>query len=218
MKILIVDDHRLFCDGLRHILVGLDDGPEILEAPRAADALDIIDTRPDLSLVLLDIGMPDMDGYTVLATISVQHPSLPVVMLTASENARDMRRAFDAGASGYIPKSSSAEVMIHALRLVLSGGVYVPPLLAGIHGREVCNADGGTAEKNGSAPLDGLTVRQMQVLQHLQGGLSNKEIAARLGVSEATVKVHMSAILRALGVHSRTEAALQAKHILDEAR
>lgn len=215
MKILVVDDHRLFCDGLRHILDALGVGPEILEAARANEALDVIDTRPDLSLVLLDIALPDMDGYKVLGTITARHPTLPVVMLTASENARDMRRAFDAGASGYIPKSSSAEVMIHALRLVLSGGVYVPPTLAGIYGQEGDAASRLTAAGNSGAPVNGLTARQRDVLQHLQNGLSNKEIAARLGLSEATVKVHMSAILKALGVHSRTEAALQAKRILD---
>ena len=215
MKILLVDDHRLFCEGICHLLAQLDDDIEVLKADRCDTAISLAESRPDLSLVMLDIAMPDMDGCDAMRIFSARCPTLPVVMLTASDSARDMRRAFDAGASGYIPKSSSASVMLSALRLVLTGGIYVPPSLVGISDiQPVLPDSAGTNDRNRFAP-DKLTARQKEVLQLLQEGMSNKQIAARMALSEATVKVHMSAILKALGVHSRTEAALKARALLD---
>ena len=210
-KMLIADDHRLFREGLRHILVQLGDNPEILEADRCDEALSVAAAHPDLSLVMLDIAMPDMNGCEALQLFSKRHPSIPVVMLTASENAHDMRRAFDAGASGFIPKSSGADIMLGALQLVLAGGIYVPPSLAGIG-----KPSGNTGVKAGNGNSSSLTERQLEVVRHLQNGLSNKQIATRLGLTEATVKVHMSAIFRALDVHSRTEAAIKAQALINQ--
>lgn len=215
MKILLVDDHRLFCEGLRHLLAQLDGHVEVLEAERCDSAISLAESRSDLSLVMLDIAMPDMDGCDAMRIFSARCPTLPVVMLTASDSARDMRRAFDAGASGYIPKSSSASVMLGALRLVLAGGIYVPPSLAGIPATQPVLPDSVDANDGNHGVPDKLTARQKEVLQLLQEGMSNKQIAVRMALSEATVKVHMSAILRALGVHSRTEAALKARALLE---
>lgn len=214
MKILIVDDHRLFCEGMRHILAQLDDSIEVLEAERCDTAMSLVESNHDLSLMMLDISMPDMDGCDALKAFSSRYPAMPVVMLTASEDASDMRRAFDAGASGYIPKSSSADVMLGALKLVLAGGIYVPPSLAGINNMQPTHGSEPSANHGANGKLEKLTGRQKEVLSYLKEGMSNKQIATRLSISEATIKVHMSAILKALGVHSRTEAALQAQTLL----
>ena len=214
MKILIVDDHRLFCEGLRHILANLGDNIDILEADRCESAISLVKDHPDLSLVMLDITMPGMDGCAGLNWLSQHYPALPVVMLTASESGRDMRRSFDSGASGYIPKSSSADVMLGALKLVLAGGIYVPPSLAGIHASQSLQGACPAANDETNARSDGLTERQKEVLSYLQKGLSNREIAGRMALSEATVKVHLSAIFRTLGVHSRTEAVVRAGRLM----
>jgi DNA-binding NarL/FixJ family response regulator len=210
-RILIADDHRLFRDGLRYILAQLDKDSEILEADRCDTALSIAEANPDLSLVMLDIAMPDMNGCDALRLFAQRHPALPVVILTASENVSDMRSAFDTGASGFIPKSSSAEVMLGALRLILAGGIYVPPSLAGVDRPAVI----GNGQDHGDSSRRKLTDRQREVLKHLQEGLSNKEIATRLGLTAATVKVHMSAILKTLGARTRTEAVLKAQKLID---
>jgi DNA-binding NarL/FixJ family response regulator len=207
LKILVIDDHRMFCEGLGLILAQMDAGqPEVLEADSCEAAFALADTQPDLDLVILDINMPDMDGYDALRIFSERYPSLPVVMLTASESLRDMRRCFDAGASGYIPKSSSADIMLGAIRLVMAGSLYVPPSMAVNHRTQT---EKETPVDNGI--LSNLTERQLEVLGHLQDGISNKQIADRMGVTEATVKVHMSAILKTLGLHTRLEAALLAQ-------
>jgi len=208
LKILVIDDHRMFCDGVKLILAQLDEQPEVLEADHCRAALELAGNHPDLDLVMLDISMPDMDGCNALKTFSERFPSLPVVMLTASESMHDMRRCFDAGASGYIPKSSSADVMLGAIRLVMAGSIYVPPSMAinrRLHIEKVAPA--------GNEKFDKLTERQLEVLRHLEDGISNKQIAARMGLTEATVKVHMSAILKTLGLHTRLEAALLAQKL-----
>jgi len=209
VKILVIDDHRMFCDGVKLILAQLEQETEVLVADQCKAALELASTHPDLDLVMLDISMPDMDGCDALKIFSERFPSLPVVMLTASESMRDMRRSFDAGASGYIPKSSSTDIMLGAIRLVMAGGIYIPPSMA-VRQRPMDAAK--------STPVDNevlvkLTQRQSEVLAHLQDGISNKQIADRMGVSEATVKVHMSAILRTLGLHTRLEAALIAQKL-----
>ncbi|MEN8205163.1 MAG: response regulator transcription factor [Pseudomonadota bacterium] len=209
MKILVVDDHRIFCDGLRLILAHLEEQPEVLEADHCKSALELADSHPDLDLVMLDINMPDMDGCDALKKFSERFPTLPVVMLTASESMRDMRRSFDAGASGYIPKSSRTDIMLGAIRLVMAGSLYIPPSMA-VRQRP---ADTAKSTPVDNEILEGLTQRQAEVLKHLQDGISNKQIADRMGLTEATVKVHMSAILKTLGLQSRLEAALVAQKL-----
>jgi DNA-binding NarL/FixJ family response regulator len=209
VKFLIIDDHRMFCDGLKLIFSQRDDQPTVFEADHCAAGFEHARAHPDIDLVMLDISLPDMDGHDALKVFSKQFPTLPVIMLTASESRHIMRRCFDAGASGYIPKSSSAEVMMSAIQLVLAGGIYVPPSLT---------ITGTLPHSNRNTPVDletlgKLTGRQAEVLSHLQDGISNKQIAERLSLSEATVKVHISAILKALGLRSRVEAALIAQKL-----
>jgi len=209
LKILVIDDHRMFCDGLKLILAQLDEQPVVLEADGCKAGFDLAEANPDLDLVMLDIKMPDMDGHDALKIFSARFSTLPVIMLTASESRHDMRRCFDVGASGYIPKSSSADVMMSAIRLVLAGSIYVPPSLTIMrklpHSTRKVPLELETLGK--------LTDRQAEVLSHLQDGISNKQIAERLGVTEATIKVHISAILKALGLRSRVEAALMAQKL-----
>lgn len=209
MKILIVDDHKIFCDGLRLILARLEPAPEVLEAGSGRSALALAKANSDLDLLMLDIKLPDEDGVAVLLHLTTKYPSLPVIMLTATENRNLVRRCFDAGASGYIPKTSSAEIMLNAIRLVISGGIYLPPsmILSGATNGKMVN-DSSNSESHPE-----LTERQKQVLEQLTYGISNKQIAERLGVSEATVKVHISAILKTLGLRSRVEAALLAQRL-----
>lgn len=207
LKILIVDDHKIFCDGLRLILTRLEPRPEVLEAASGQSALTLAEANSDLDLLMLDINLPDEDGVDVLLRLAKKFPSLPIIMLTATENRNLVRRCFEAGASGYIPKTASAEIMLNAIRLVISGGIYVPPsmIMSGpTNGITVNDSSNGERRR-------GLTERQEQVLEQLKHGISNKQIAEHLGVSEATVKVHISAILKTLGLRSRVEAALLAQ-------
>jgi DNA-binding NarL/FixJ family response regulator len=208
VKILIADDHALFRDGLRYMLAGLADEVTILEAKDSTEALATVGATPDLDLVLLDLAMPGMDGLAGLRALRGRRPALPVVILSASEEPVDVRRAIESGAMGFIPKASSSAVMLGALRLVLSGGVYVPPAYL-----ERSRA-GTTPITAPSADTLGLTPRQHDVLRLLGQGQSNKEIARVLGLAEGTVKLHISAILRALGVSNRTRAVVAAARLL----
>jgi len=202
MDILVVDDHPLVREGLKHLLAGLHDNTRVLEAASAAAALETLAGRADLDLVLLDVHLPDRDGLSLLAEIGREAPDLPVVMLSGAQDPALMRAALDAGAAGFIPKSSLSQVVLPALRLVLAGGVYVPPEMV------FARATGGP---DPAAPL--LTERQRQVLQLIVEGGSNKEIAAKLQLSEPTVKGHLVAVFRALQVRTRTQAIAAAARL-----
>ena len=213
MKILVADDHALFRDGLRYVLARLADSVEILEAKDGGEALALAAAQPDLDLVLLDLAMPGMDGFAGLRALRARIPSVPVVIVAASEESSDIRVALDGGAMGFIPKSSTSDVMLSALRLVLSGGVYLPPALL-----NRLSTGKGLARK--AAPtLDalGLTPRQHDVLRLLGQGKSNKEIAQTLALTEGTVKLHVSAILKTLDVDNRTQAVIAAARLLSSA-
>jgi two-component system nitrate/nitrite response regulator NarL len=207
VKILIVDDHQMLRDGLRLILERERERPEILEAASAGEGLRTAADHPDLELVMLDINLPDQDGRDALPIFAERYPTLPIIMLTASESRHHMNRCFELGASGYIPKSASGEVMRAAIRLVLAGGVYIPPSMG--MARLGSSRPGGQSTVNSS--LDMLTERQSEVMRQLMNGCSNKQIANHLSVSEATIKVHVSAILKTLGLKTRLEAALLAQ-------
>lgn len=204
MKVLIADDHALLRTGLAHSLGELAPETTAYEAADAAQVLEALGTHSDLDLVLLDLFMPGANGFELLSQVCGSATAAPVVVLSASEDAGHMRKALDCGAAGFIPKSAPREVMLSALRLVLAGGVYLPPELMQAPppspAREAWPDDPGV-----------LTERQREVLQRLTQGSSNKQIARDLGLSENTVKVHVAAILRALGASNRTEAALQAR-------
>lgn len=208
MKILVVDDHALFRSGLQYLLAQLGDSVEILEAKDGAEALAIAGAHPDLELILLDLGMPGLDGLAGLRLLRKRSPEVPVVILSGSEEPLDVRQAIDAGALGFVPKSSTADVMLSALRLVLSGGMYVPPAYA-----QRTQAMRVPAMASSVEALR-LTPRQHDVLRLLGQGQSNKEIARVLQLTEGTVKLHISAILRALGVDNRTRAVVAAARLL----
>jgi DNA-binding NarL/FixJ family response regulator len=205
MKILICDDHELFRAGLRLVLARLEESTELIDASSAEETFRVAEADPDLDLVLMDLGMPGMDGLSALGVLRDRFPALPVVIVSASERDADVRAAIDRGASGFIPKSSSAPVLLAALRLVLSGGVYLPPLVLAASAPAPGGAPPATDRRRERAAA--LTPRQLEVLDLMAKGRTNREICDRLGIAEGTVKAHVATILEALDVANRTEAA-----------
>jgi len=200
MRILVCDDHALFREGLELVIGQLDETVELFGVGDAESALARIDADDDVDLVLLDLQLPGMDGFTALARLRREHPSVPVVLLSASEQPADVRVALDAGAAGFIPKSTRGSVLLGALQLVLAGGVYVPPFML-------------DAPAPSTRPLDGLSPRQLEVLRLLARGLTNKDIARVLGIAEGTVKTHVIHLYEALEVTNRTEAAMRMREL-----
>lgn len=204
MKILVADDHALIREALRHVLKELGGDVTVFEAQDGGSACRLVEEHPDLDLLLLDLNLPGTSGFATLAELRRNHAALPVVILSAQEDATTMRATLDGGAMGFIPKSANNAVMLSALRLVLSGGRYVPP--------ELLNATPGVALSDAplSAPKSpaelGLTERQLDVLALMAQGKSNKQICRDLGLAEATVKIHVTAVLRTLKVTSRAQA------------
>ena len=208
MQALIVDDHALIRDALRGVLASFAEIAGVVETGTAAGAERLLADTPAIGLVLLDIGLPDRDGITLLHKLRGEHPSVSVVMLSGTEDRNEMTAALEAGASGFIPKSATREVMHSAMRLVLSGGIYVPPEIltrAPVHPPQEPAPIGARA-----AARLGLTERQIEVLRLMMQGKSNKEIGRALDVAEPTVKNHVTAVLRALGASNRTEAVIAA--------
>jgi len=205
VKILLVDDHALFRAGLVHVLRQLDSDAQIIEAGNCAQALAAAATNTDLSLVLLDLHMPDGNGLVTLDTLKERYPGLVMVVLSASESRQDMQNAIKKGALGFIPKSETPEVMLSALRLVIAGGVYVPPQLIDR------KPDQQNPQDDKASP--NLTPRQLQVLALAIDGKPYKIIARELGLAEPTVKTHLIAAFRALGVSNRMQAARKVQEL-----
>jgi two-component system nitrate/nitrite response regulator NarL len=199
VKLLIVDDHPLFRDGLAALLRQSDPETIVVPASSTEEALRIVDEQI-LDAVFMDLMMPGLSGEAAIREFVRRHPALPVIVLSSSESPQDVRRVINAGACGYIPKSATAQTVVSALRLVLSGNLYIPPLLL---------SASRLSEAGSSGPdlLSRLTERQVDVLRHLRDGLTNKEISAHLGIAEKTVKVHIAAIFKTLNVVNRTQAA-----------
>lgn len=213
LKILIVDDHPLIREALHHVLTVLDDKFDLIEAQDCAEALAAAGAHPDLDLVLLDLALPDVDGFEALSKLREQYPGVPVVVLSASEQAATVLRAIDAGAMGFIPKTSSNQLLVDALRQVMSGGVFLPLEILQQHqgAPEPALRRAAQARQNGEAlsPREiGLTARQADVLALLVQGKSNKLICRDLNLAEGTVKIHVTAILKALNVSNRTQAVI----------
>jgi DNA-binding NarL/FixJ family response regulator len=200
MRILVCDDHPVFREGLRDALAALP--AEVVEAADAASALARVDAEPGIELVLLDLSLPGADGWSAFRALRARHPSVPVLIVSASDDPADMRRALDSGAAGFVPKSASLEVLRSALRLVLAGGVYVPVAALAAPAGEA------PAAARRRARAGGLTPRQLEVLVLLSRGLTNREIAGALGIAEGTVKTHVRTLFEVLDVSNRTEAAL----------
>lgn len=224
MKILVIDDHALIREGLRHVLRELDPDVQMTEAGSAEAARQIIrDLHPAeaneecdqsdscLDLILLDLGLPDCPGLDLLDQLGTILPDVPVIVVSADEDATHIENAFRHGAVGFIPKSTLSGVLISAIRLVLAGGVYVPPNMARPRPAPVPEPNfGGPGH---AIDVEELTERQKTVLTLMMRGLSNKSIGRELNLAEATVKIHVSAILRALGVTSRTQAVVAASKL-----
>lgn len=205
MRILLADDHPLFREGIKPLLRKLDAQVEIIEAKDYPSAFEAAGAAGELDLALIDLFMPGADGGGV-ARFRAAFPDVPVIVLSASEQPDDIQHLLAVGALGYITKSSPCEVILSALRLVLAGGVYLPPSLLGHRD----GADGASGIFRQKATL---TVRQLEVLRELVLGKSNRQIAESLQVTEGTVKIHLATIFRLLGVANRTEAVLVAQRM-----
>ncbi|GAA0688822.1 response regulator transcription factor [Marinobacterium maritimum] len=206
-KIIIADDHPLFRAALRQAVTQAVPGVEIVEADSLAAVQEAVEQHGDADLVLLDIHMPGTHGFSGLVFLRGQHPGVPVVVVSGSEETHVMKRAIDYGASGFIPKSAPLETISEAIAAVLEGEEWLPQELAD-NMDEVSEED-----QQFAAALASLTPQQFRVLTMLTEGLLNKQIAYELSVSEATIKAHVTAILRKLGVHSRTQAVIAAQRL-----
>jgi DNA-binding NarL/FixJ family response regulator len=205
-RLVIADDHPLFRGALREAVAGLFREVEIAEAGSFDDVVQLLERGGEIDLILLDLTMPGVRGFSGLIYLRAQHPDVPIIVVSAHDDPAVIRRCMDFGTSGFIPKTLGIEAMREAIARVLEGGVWTPPdidLSAG--------ADAETADL--MARLASLTPQQVRVLMMLSEGLLNKQIAYELDVSEATVKAHVSAILQKLGVESRTQAVIAAAKI-----
>jgi DNA-binding NarL/FixJ family response regulator len=205
-RLVIADDHPLFRGALRQAISGMFSGAQVAEAGSFDETVTLLDQAGEIDLVLLDLTMPGVRGFSGLMYLRAQYPSVPVVVVSGNEDPSVIRRCMDFGASGFIPKTLGMEEMRGAIGKVLQGGVWTPPDVDLGRG-----SDADTAEL--VARLATLTPQQVRVLMMLSEGLLNKQIAYELGVSEATIKAHVSAILQKLGVESRTQAVIAAAKI-----
>src|SRR5262252_8174290 len=214
MKILVVEDHVLMREALSGVLKELKgDAAVIVEAPDSRQAMRQIEQNPDVELVLLDLGLPDRDGFEILSEFAERYPTISVVVHSAHQDRERVMKALDLGALGFIPKSSQREVMLSAFNLIFSGGIYIPPEILDRRGQPPVAAQAGAvpSKRQVSAVNLGLTEREMEVLALMMQGKSNKAICRALDLSEATVEIHVSAILRALKAANRTEAVIAAE-------
>lgn len=199
LKIILADDHPLFREGVSGFLGQLEAQVKVIEAASLGDVLELLPQHPDAELILLDLMMPGMEGFAGFAEIEKRNRSIPIAVISALETPHDIRQALAAGASGYIPKSYSPQQMLAALRKILAGEIYKPDTLS-------------ATPSQGHLQMD-LTERQWQVLALLSSGHSNREIGEQLFISERTVKHHVAAILKQLGVDSRGQAVAKLREL-----
>jgi DNA-binding NarL/FixJ family response regulator len=205
-RIVIADDHPLFRGALREAVRGIFADAQVDEAGGFDDLTALLDKRREADLVLLDLAMPGVSGFSGLIYLRAQYPEIPVVIVSASDDAETVRRSLDFGASGFIPKRLGVDELRKAISQVLAGEMWVP------NNTDMSSpADPETSKLRDR--LATLTPQQVRVLMMLSSGLLNKQIAYELGVSEATIKAHVSAILQKLGVESRTQAVIAAARI-----
>ncbi|MCF6215180.1 MAG: response regulator transcription factor [Emcibacter sp.] len=224
-RILIADDHPLFHEALKGVVLDVFSGDaECICTTTARETLQALERGPAFDLILLDLKLPGADGFSCLISIRRKAPSIPVVMVSSQDQIDIVRESFSYGTMGYLPKSSSQDVMKNAIRLVMSGSPYIPTEALGLFGDSLGEAIGiAQFKKEGSRQppetdkvkenISALTPRQLAVLDLLAEGKANKIIAYELGISEITVKAHVSAILRKLGVSNRLQAVIAAKNI-----
>src|SRR5450432_764053 len=217
MKVLLIDDHPLILSALQGVIQGLGSHVSVVGVAGARGAREALAAEPGFDLVLLDLRLGDADGFELLIELRNGWPAVPVVVVSASDRSADVIRAIDLGAMGFVPKRASNETLQEALHVVMQGGIYVPPM--------TLRSENGAPDSDSEHPASHalhipvapraeaiaafkLTPRQTDVLALLLRGLSNKLIARELKLSVETVKDHVAAVLRALGVNSRTQAVL----------
>ena len=225
LKVLVIDDHPLVQQGVAAALESLGHDVNVLTAADSEQGLTAAAANPDIDLVLLDLALPGMSGLGLINALHHRFPSLPVVVLSAMEDPENIRNAIAAGAMGFVPKSAPTRVLIEVLQQVLEGEVSVPASVGSIPATGTAPPGGaqgsgqGTGQGRGQASPGSepdvalLTLRQLEVLSRLCQGKTNKQIATELGLSEKTVKAHVTAIFKVLGVVNRTQAVLVARRI-----
>ena len=237
MKVLLIDDHPLILSALQAVIQGLGDDLTVVGVGSAAEARATLKADADYDLVLLDLQLGETSGFDLLAELREAYPALPVVVVSASDRTSDVIRSIDMGAMGFVPKRATNDTLFEALHLVMSGGIYVPPMSMGIEfaarPSAADDADADTApgvlrvvgaqamqsnfQSTPNITTLGLTPRQTDVLALLLQGKPNKLIARELNISVETVKDHVAAVLRALGVSSRTQAVLAVSQMTHQA-
>jgi DNA-binding NarL/FixJ family response regulator len=209
LKILIVEDHALVREALVRVLHALDADTQVHETSSGDQALDALKQERHFDLVLLDLALPGMDGFTGLKLLRQRYPDIPVVILSAFDDQPTINRVLNNGAAGFIPKSYSGEQLLDAISQVLSGHTFHPGGVAST--AQLDNETPVLSSRNNLSPTEyGLTGRQSEVLGLMSKGRSNREIALQLGLSEGTVKLHVAAIFKSLGVNSRAQAIVMA--------
>jgi len=215
LKLLVVDDHKLFIEAVKLVLIKLADKVDIFDAGDGAAALDLIKIHSNFNLVLLDLDMPGAHGTEILKIIAQEYPLLPVIALTASDNLDDMHAVIDAGAMGYIHKSTRGEVMLSAIKLVLSGGIYIPREMVASKPTDGDNISNSVSRQKVTSlsPAEqaielSLTPRQFEVIGYLLSGKPNKSIANAHNLLQNTVKVHITNKLKAQNVDKHNQINL----------
>jgi len=210
MKILVVDDHSLITDALSVLFLDLDPAAEVLTTRTAEGGMDLLEKNPDLDLVVLDLGMPGVSGTSLLESMVAHSPEMKILVLSGQQDPRNVMRVLQLGAAGFVPKSMASDTLLAAVKFVLSGGVYIPAdLLEEVNRVAMIGTPERPREVN--ATRVELTERQEQVLHLLARGAPIKIICRELGLSEGTVKTHVTAIYRAFNANNRTEALLAAR-------
>ena len=221
MRCLVADDHALIRDGIKLLLREIDENAVIFDACYGKEVREIVANNADFDFILLDFYLPGTDTLELLRELSDRYPNIPLIVFSGVENPALMRKSLDCGASGFIPKSSDNELVLHAIKLVLSGGVYTPPSMLRYPGDEISPAEEmHTNDTRPDLPMDlrpgrrtkvSLTERQLEVLRLISQGKTNREIAEALQLSANTVKVHITAIMQVLQTTNRTEAVIVAR-------
>ena len=209
-KLLVIEDHTLVREGLVNLLAQVEEGVVVADRPDFESALALLEDEDEVDLILLDLALPGIDGFAGLDILRRRYPAIPVVAVSAFDDRPTIARVMNLGASGFIPKSFSGEQLLAAVRRVLAGEIFRPQGAGkGGHLDDLVPLPPSGSGDAGVSPAEfGLTERQAQVLALVARGLSNREIAGHLDLSEGTVKIHVTAILKTLGVASRTQALI----------
>lgn len=211
LQVLLADDHALFRDGLRYVLQQLSEQVDIVCAGDFAETLRQAEANPGIDLALIDLNMPGSDGVASIRIFNQQFPAIPLVVVSGSEQRAEIECVMEYGAMGFISKMSSGKMMVNALRIVLDGGIYFPPQL--LAQPAIASAQAEIDRNNLLTSKLGLTKRQLEALQFLSEGLSNKEIANKMNLAEGTIKVHVAAAYQVLQVSSRLDAVRKAQQL-----